>query len=186
MFEDVWTMLRAALAPDCLLVISAEPQVQARCREEGVACREETAPRSHSDSVREATAWAMSRGVTSLLAVPIDTPAVTAGEIGTLADLARTYSVVIVPSADGAGTNALLRTPPAAIAPRFGPGSCALHAEQARVQGLSHQVVPIPGFAADIDTPEDAERFLILRRPCRTATLLQQWIEVRRGVAVCS
>jgi len=190
MFEDVWATLRSSGLRNDLLVISSEPFVIQRCRQERVPCRAETEPRSHSESVAEATHWAMSRGVTSLLSIPIDTPAITAEEISALARLAGRYSVVVVPSADGTGTNALLRTPPDAIAPQFGPGSCALHVAQASSQGLSHLVCRVESFAADIDTLEDAERFLSLNRDCRTATLLQQWLgagrEFRGGVAVCS
>ena len=186
MFEDVWATLRAARCLDGLLVISAEPHVLVRCREENVACWEEAGQHSHSDSVNRATGWAISLGVTSLVSVAIDTPAVTAEEIATLVGLARRYAVVVAPSADGSGTNALARTPPDAIAPHFGPGSCERHVREAQAKRLSHLVLPTTGFAADIDTAEDVERFLSLGRPCRTATLLRQFFEARRGVAVCS
>ena len=210
MFEDVWDALREAerggQALERLLVVSAEPYVIARCREEGVACLEEKEARSHSDSVRLATQWAMGRGVTSLLSVPIDTPALTAPEILALLELhpgplahARgsdcRYAVVVAPSADGSGTNALLRTPPDAIAPQFGPGSCRLHVQEAETKGLLWRVSPSPGLSADIDTPEDIEAFLSTEwvqastpvlltgknacptRRCRTWALLQQWFD---------
>lgn len=186
MLEDVWAALRATRGLDRLLVISAEPYVVARCRAEAIPCLEETEPHSHSESVQRATRWAVSLGVTSLLSVPIDTPAVTAQEISALAGLAQDVAVVVAPSADGSGTNALLRTPPNAIQPHFGPGSCRLHLQEAEAKGLSRSIVSLPGFAADIDTPEDAENFLALHRPCRTADLLRQFMEARRGVAVCS
>lgn len=186
MFEDVWATLRAARSLDGLLVVSAEPYVLARCREEHVACWEETEQLSHSNSVDRATRWAMSLGATSLLSIPIDTPGVTCEEISTLVGLARCYAVVVAPSADGCGTNALLRTPPDAIAPHFGPGSCQIHVGEAQAKGLSHLVFPTTGLAADIDTPEDAERFLSIGRPGRTAALLRQFLEAPRGIAVCS
>ena len=190
MFEDVWNMLRSSSVRDRLFVISSEPLVIERCREEAVPCRSESGQRSHNDSVMEATRWAMSRGVTSLLSIPIDTPALTAGEISALAGLAQRYAVVVVPSADGTGTNALLRTPPDAISPQFGPGSCKLHVQQAKLKGLSNSVYPVESLAADIDTVEDVERFLSFNHACRTSTLLRQWLdsrrEIRRGVALCS
>jgi len=190
MFEDVWMTLRSSIASEHLLVISSEPFVTNRCREEQIPCHVETDLPSHSKSVAEATRWAMRRGVTSLLSVPIDTPAITVEEIATLAGLAHRYSVVVVPSADGTGTNALLRTPPDVIAPQFGPGSCALHVAQANCSRLSHRVYPVASLAADIDTLEDAEHFLSLNHPCRTTTLLREWFaarnELRRGFAVCS
>ena len=197
MFDDAWEVLREAVgrqqallrqgfrgqALERLLVVSAEPYVIARCRAEGVACLEEKASSTHSDSVRRATHWAMGLGVTSLLSVPIDTPAMTAEELLTLLELARRYSVVIVPSADGSGTNALLRTPPDAIAPRFGPGSCRLHIEEAERNGLDWLVHRSPGLLADIDTLEDVEAFLSMERKGRTWALLQQWAGARSKVA---
>ena len=186
MFEDVWDALREAerrgQGLERLLVVSAEPFVIARCREGGVACLEEEEPRSHSDSVRLATQWAMDLGVTSLLSVPIDTPALTAAEILTLLERHRRYAVVVAPSADGSGTNALLRTPPDAIAPQFGPGSCQLHVQEAETKGLLWRVFPSPGLSADIDTPEDVEAFLSIERHCRTWALLDQWVRSRGRV----
>lgn len=190
MFEDVWAMLRSSFVRERLFVVSSDPYVIERCRQQEVPCQVETRQLSHSRSVMEATRWAMSHGVTSLLSIPIDTPAVTADEISALAELAQRYAVVVVPSADGTGTNALLRTPPDAIAPQFGPGSCRLHLQQAKAKGLSHSIYPVESLAADIDTPGDAERFLSLNHACRTTTLLRQLLdrrqEIQRGVAVCS
>jgi 2-phospho-L-lactate guanylyltransferase len=186
MFEDVWTTLRAVPDLDRLLVISAEPYVLARCRRDKITYYEESEQRSHSESVAQGTRWAMNLGVTSLLSLPIDTPAVTPNEISSLLELAHRYSVVVVPSADGSGTNALLRTPPDAIAPHFGPGSCRLHVREAQLAGLSHCVHPTRGLAADIDTPEDLESFLSLDHPCRSTELVRQFLTARRGVPVCS
>lgn len=186
MFDDVWEVLREAVEGrqglEQLLVVSAEPYVLARCREQGVACLEEAEPSSHSESVRQATHWAMSLGVTSLLSVPIDTPAMTVEELSTLVGLARRYSVVIVPAADGNGTNALLRTPPDAIEPRFGPNSCRLHVEEAERKGLDWVVARVPGLQADIDTPGDVEAFLSMERKGHTWELLQQWTGSRGKV----
>jgi 2-phospho-L-lactate guanylyltransferase len=186
MFEDVWQTLRSGCREYPLFVTSSEPFVIKRCDAENIPCLVEADQRSHSDSVRDATCWAMRSGVTALLSVPIDTPAVTLTEVATLATLARQHDVVVVPSADGTGTNALLRTPPDAIAPRFGPGSCAIHIEEALAAGLTHLVFPIPGFAADVDTPEDVERFFALNHSCRTTEFLRECQQTRRGAALCS
>ena len=186
MFEDVWEVLREAVENkrelEQLLVVSAEPYVLARCREEGVTFLEEAEPSSHSESVRRATHWTISLGVTSLLSVPIDTPAMTVEELSTLVGLARQYSVVIVPAAGGNGTNALLRTPPDAIEPRFGPDSCRLHVEEAERKGLDWLVHRSPGLLADIDTPGDVEAFLSMERKGHTWELLQPWSGTRGKV----
>lgn len=189
MFEDVWAaLLQARRAADGLhlLVTTAEPYAISRCQCDGVLCLPESEQRSHSDSVNRATEWARSLGIGALLSVPIDTPAATAEEILSLLELRSRFSVVIVPSADGTGTNALLRTPPDAIAPYFGPGSCQRHTEEAALKGLSHSVVPSPGLSNDIDTPEDLERFAASEHPSSRAwNLVRQFVQDRRRVTEC-
>jgi 2-phospho-L-lactate/phosphoenolpyruvate guanylyltransferase len=188
MFDDVWAALRqACIAPggiDRLLVISAEPYVLSCCRQAGVEYFEEDGQVSHSDSVIRGTRWALELGVTTLLSVPIDTPAVTSSEILELVSLRQAHPVVIVPSSDGTGTNALLRTPPDAIDPHFGPGSRKRHVEEAVARGHSHAVVRFPGLCDDIDTLEDLESFAAAGHNCRTAVLARELLErvnARRG-----
>ena len=189
MFEDVWAALREALASgdglERLLVVSAEPFVVNRCRQENIPCLEETEQASHSHSVNRATEWARSLGVASLLSLPIDTPGVTAAEILVLLEQWRQFAVVIVPSADGSGTNALLRTPPHAIAAQFGPNSCRLHQAGAEAKRLSWQIFRSPGLVADVDTPEDLESFLNTPQRCRTRQLAERLLLNHRRVGVC-
>jgi len=87
--------------------------------------------------------------------------------------------VIIVPSADGTGTNALVRTPPDAIESRFGKDSFRAHLEQARVRGIAAEVMRPPDIVFDVDTPEDVAALLSRAPDCRTAALLRaqrtQW-----------
>ena len=192
MFEDVWDVLREASArPDGLkrlLVVTAEPYVIARCQKDGVECLKEEESDTHNGSVRRGTKWATELGVNTLLSVPIDSPGMTATEVLALARFGREHSVVLVPSVDGSGTNALVRTPPDAIEPCFGPGSCRLHIELAEKKGLDWLVVRPPGLLTDIDTPEDVQEFLLTirtrersgERPVRTAELLREWFRTHK------
>ena len=61
--------------------------------------------------------------------------------------------MAIVPDRHGTGTNALLLAPPDAIAPAFGPGSCARHADRARRAGHEVAVEPLDSLGLDVDTP---------------------------------
>ena len=63
-----------------------------------------------------------------MLLVPGDCPALDPGEVATLLARQGRAGVVIVPDRHGAGTNALLLSPPDVIEPSFGPGSFARHA----------------------------------------------------------
>ena len=63
--------------------------------------------------------------------------------------------VVIVPDRHGAGTNALLLSPPDVIEPSFGPGSFARHAARAHAAGTVVRVAEIRSLGLDVDTPDD-------------------------------
>jgi 2-phospho-L-lactate guanylyltransferase len=167
-----------------LIVISAEPEVLRRCAgsplERKLVCIQEDEQISHTESTRQATARAVAMGVKTLLSVPIDTPATTGEELSQLLALARDYQVVVVPSGDGTGTNALLRRPPDAITAHFGPDSCRRHIEDAQTNFQKNRLFSPPGLTADIDTPEEARAFLAiadsLGRDCRTARLLREYL----------
>jgi len=121
---------------------------------------EEKDPVSHSESVNRATQWAMSLGADSLLSVPIDTPGVTVGELVAMSQLRDQFAVVVAPSADGTGTNALLLTPPEALPPRFGPDSLARHVREAGQRAVAHRLFSLPRLALDVDSPADLATFL--------------------------
>jgi 2-phospho-L-lactate guanylyltransferase len=109
-----------------------------------------------SAAVSRGIGAALERGAERALLVPGDCPAVDPGELADL--LARTPgdpSVVIVPDRHGSGTNALLITPPDALAPSFGAGSFARHAALARAAGATIKVCDLPSLGLDVDTPDD-------------------------------
>jgi 2-phospho-L-lactate guanylyltransferase len=95
-------------------------------------------------------------GVKALLRLPIDLPLVTQSDIETLFYFMEPApSVVIAPSMDGTGTNALLRSPPDLFPSHFGPGSFALHMEEAEKAGARIAIVRNERIALDIDEPKD-------------------------------
>jgi 2-phospho-L-lactate guanylyltransferase len=64
-------------------------------------------------------------------------------------------SILVVPDRHGTGTNALLITPPDAMAPSFGPGSHDRPHDHAGAAGIAVETVEVPSLALDVDTPED-------------------------------
>jgi 2-phospho-L-lactate guanylyltransferase len=103
--------------------------------------------------------FALDSGYERALLVPGDTPLLDAGEVSSLLERSAEagIAVVAVPDRHGTGTNALLLTPPDAIAPSFGDGSLERHVAAAREAGLSCSVEPLPSLVLDVDTPEDLE-----------------------------
>ena len=88
---------------------------------------------------------------------------------------------MIVPDRHGTGTNGLLLTPPDAIAPSFGPGSCERHRELAIAAEVAWRIERPASLLLDIDTGEDlaalrarlsgrAPRSLRAPAPCSACT----------------
>ena len=72
---------------------------------------------------------------------------------------------VVVPDRHGTGTNGLLLTPPDAIAPSFGPGSCERHRALARAAG------------ARLPDASDPHRCCSTSTPARTCAALRERLD---------
>jgi len=79
---------------------------------------------------------------------------------------------VLAPAHDG-GTNAILLPRDVPFTPRMGPGSLALHVEEAQREGVPAHLYRSQGLASDLDTPEDLH-WLRERLPT-LETEIQQW-----------
>lgn len=98
-------------------------------------------------------------GAKSLLVIHADLPLVTAGDIEILAAMGDAEpKVVLCPSKEGTGTNALYRTPPEIIPACFGPGSFSRHLVEAEARKIPWERCSLPGISLDIDTPEDLRK----------------------------
>src|SRR6266436_2259326 len=111
---------------------------------------------SESVSVDAASRHCAERGVTSLLRLPLDVPLVQASDIDELLAVeCATPALVIVPSRDGTGTNAILRTPPALFPSHFGAGSFVKHCSEAQRAGAHIVVRRNARLEIDVDDETD-------------------------------
>jgi 2-phospho-L-lactate guanylyltransferase len=157
---------------DRIVVVTCDAEVAAHARRSGTLVFEENEQVSHSVSADAACLRAMELGASTVLLVPIDVPTVTPADFSQLVASARP-GVIVVPSCDGTGTNALARTPPDCIQSRFGPGSCRVHLDQARSKGLPADVLRIPGLMFDLDTPEDVAELLARTEESQISSFLR-------------
>ena len=172
MFSDVLSTLRRVPGVDAVAVVTSDPVADAAARGERVEVLPDPERAGQSAAALIGIGYAQEHGFHRVLLVPGDTPLLDAGEIATLLRRALDNGVaaVIVPDRHGEGTNALLLTPPDAIEPAFGPGSCARHVAAARAARVTWAVEQVPTLALDIDTGQDLE-------------LLAATLEARRGHA---
>jgi 2-phospho-L-lactate guanylyltransferase len=89
---------------------------------------------------------------------------------------------VLVASRDGAGTNALLRTPPGLFRSHFGPNSLGKHLAEAAAKNAQAFVLHNARIELDVDDENDL-RVLAARADVRGAT--RAWLQ-RAGILTAS
>lgn len=178
MLEDVLAALSAAPLAG-VMVNTLDPTAQALARRYGARVVTEGARSGHTGAVAAMAAILTAEGVEAMLTCPGDIPAITATDIAVLLQSPDPPpSFTIAPAHDGRGSNAILLSPPDAMALRFGDDSFLPHLEAARRRGLDPRIVRLPGIALDIDNPEDAQAFLAApqSRGTRTWALLAEFL----------
>ncbi len=157
MVGDVLAALAATEAIPATYVVTREPQAAEAALASGASVIEDGSESGQSEAVALGVRRALADGFQRVLCVPGDCPALDSAELAALLSDhgVRGAEVVILPDRHGTGTNGLLLTPPGAIEPSFGPGSCERHVSLAAAAGIACRVEPIPSLMLDIDTGDD-------------------------------
>ena len=154
MTGDVLSALNATLGVEQVIVVTAE----ALADDAGAVVIPDPDEAGQSAAAQRGIEAALERGAERVLLVPGDCPALDPGELGgLLGEESAPPQVTVVPDRHGSGTNALLLTPPGAVAPSFGAGSMARHAARARAAGATVKVRALPSLALDVDTLDDLQ-----------------------------
>jgi 2-phospho-L-lactate guanylyltransferase len=132
-----------------------------------------------TDAIEMATRFCIVRGIVrgsdSTLVVPADIPLIQASELDQILAYAPAEGSVLVPAADGRGTNAAYRRPANLFPLRFGNDSFKPHLAAAEATGKPCIVLQLPSIAVDVDNPEDLQQLLALPGETRTQKLIRQW-----------
>ena len=175
--EDLFATIDKVRGVDQIYVTSQEDLALGWARERGWKIIPETEQVSESKSVDDASRDCEAEGVTALLRLPIDIPLVEHEDIEAILEAAPSApSVVLVPSHDGTGTNALLRSPPTVFPSSFGPNSFRKHTAAAGIRGVAVRVVQNERIGLDIDDGDDLARVLPRLRP---GSATQIWCAAR-------
>jgi len=122
-------------------------------------------------AIEMATGVAMDRGAQSTLVIPADIPLIQAWELEEIMKRAPREGSVLVPAADGRGTNAALRRPANLFPLRFGNDSFKPHHAAAQATGKPCVVLNLPGISVDVDNPADLQQLLSLPGDTRAQRL---------------
>jgi 2-phospho-L-lactate guanylyltransferase len=156
MLADTFRAVRGVQRAERIFVVTNYAPAMQTAQENGWHLLREETQVSESVSVDAASRQCAQVGVTSLLRLPLDVPLVQSEDIDELLSVDCTPpALVIVPSRDGTGTNAILRTPPALFPSHFGTGSFAKHCAEAQRAGAEILVRRNPRLEMDVDDESD-------------------------------
>jgi 2-phospho-L-lactate guanylyltransferase len=130
-------------------------------------------------AIEMATRICVERGADSTLVIPADIPLIEAWELEEILKHAPAEGSVLVPAADGRGTNAAFRRPANLFPLRFGNDSFKPHHVAAQATGKPCVVLNFAGIAVDVDNPEDLQRLMALPGETRAQRLAREYARVQ-------
>jgi 2-phospho-L-lactate guanylyltransferase len=176
MLRDVLAAIASwARRPACAIVTS-DPFAIDLAKKYAFEVIPDPANPGETGAIEMATQLCAARGVQSTLVIPADIPLIEARELEQVFSQAPDAGSVLVPAADGRGTNAAFRRPANLFPLRFGSDSFRPHLAAAQATGKPCKVLQLPGIALDVDNPADLHE--VIQRPGegRTQGLLRRWM----------
>jgi 2-phospho-L-lactate guanylyltransferase len=161
MLADTLRAVRGTqLAEKIFVATNYEPAIRT-AEENGWEILREERQISESASVDWASRICAQKNITGLLRLPLDLPLVQPADLDELLAVECTApAVVMVPSRDGTGTNAILRMPPPLFPSYFGEGSFAKHLAEAEATGARVIIQRNARLEMDVDDEADLRALL--------------------------
>jgi len=160
--------------PD-VAIVSSDPFALELAREYDFEIIPDPANPGETGAIEMATQICVERGVASTLVIPADIPLMQSWELAKILEQAPAEGSVLVPAADGRGTNAAYRSPAALFPLRFGNDSFKPHHAAAQATNKPCVVLRLPGIAVDVDSPEDLQNLVSLPGETRAQHLARKW-----------
>lgn len=142
---------------DGVVVVTGDPAVSRLAEGVGVpVVADHDPPAGMNPAVVRGCEWAREIGARRALVLTADLPLIGPHDIdAVVAEAGPAPGVVLVPSADGTGTNAMLLSGPRVLDPQLGIGSLQRHRDQARRRGVAAVEHVNAAIGLDVDTPSD-------------------------------
>ena len=171
MIYDVLTALHNWKNRPQVAMVTSDPYAVTLAKECGFEVIPDPDNPGETGAIEMATRVCVERGIESTMVIPADIPLIEAWELEEILKHAPAEGSVLVPAADGRGTNAAFRRPADLFPLRFGNDSFKPHYAAAQATGKPCIVLNFAGIAVDVDNPEDLERLIALPGETRA----QRW-----------
>lgn len=175
MLHDVLDVLAAWKNRPPVCLVTDDPFAVGLARTYAFEVIEDPDNLGETHAIEMATRHCMDRGIESTLVVPGDIPLIRPEELDRILAAAPTAGSVLVPAADGRGSNAIFRRPAGLFPLRFGNDSFKPHLAAARAARKPCVVLSLPGIALDVDNPADLRQLAAAPGETRSQRLVRQW-----------
>lgn len=175
MLHDVIDAIVGSSLRRSCAVVTGDPFAIQLARECDLEIIPDPANPGETGAIEMATRNCVERGADFTLVIPADIPLIQSGELEEIMAHAPETGSVLVPAADGRGTNAVFRRPAALFPLRFGNDSFKPHLSAAKEKGKPCIVLQFPGIALDIDNPADLQQLAAQPGNCRAQSLIRRW-----------
>lgn len=157
LLRQVCAVLREVPSVEGIVILTPDPAVRHHAGQWGIPAWPDPAPDLNAALAGAAARGWDAGGCRAALVIAGDLPWVSPADVTSLAEAAGPDTLVLAPSKDGTGTNALVVPRGVPFRPAYGPGSRAAHRREAMRAGLRLIELYRPGLAFDVDVPEDLE-----------------------------
>ena len=175
MLHDVLAALHSWKSRPRVAVVSSDPYALKLAEEYSFEIIPDPDNPGETGAIEMATRLCVERGEDSTLVIPADIPLIQAWEFEEILKHAPAEGSVLVPAADGRGTNAAFRRPANLFPLRFGNDSFKPHHAAAQATGKPCIVLNLPGIAVDVDNPEDLQQLISLPGETRAQRLAREY-----------
>ena len=186
MLHDVLSALDAWSRNSAVAVVTSDPYAVELARGYNFEVIADPDNPGETGAIEMATRICEERGIESTLVIPADIPLIQPWELDEIMKHAPPEGSVLVPAADGRGTNAAFRRPANLFPLRFGNDSFKPHHAAAQSTGKPCIVLNLPGIAVDVDNPSDLQQLVSLPGETRSQRLAREWSLNERFLATGS
>jgi 2-phospho-L-lactate guanylyltransferase len=175
MLHDVLTALHNWKTRPSVAVVTGDPYAVQLATEYELEIISDPDNSGETVAIERATRFCVERSIESTLVIPADIPLIQTWELDEILKHAPAAGSVLVPAADGRGSNAAFRRPADLFPLRFGNDSFKPHHAAAQATGKPCIVLNLPGIAVDVDNPADLQQLISLPGETRSQRLAREY-----------